>query len=283
MRRLPRPKFTALEILQLCISSIRDSDLKQRLDAVSSTIETAELDYIEHGLRADLYQISATESIKGIITSNEMRHIYKNTFVKSNKVRYIYNSIKSSPENDIYPLCGQRTVSTLDHYLPQSTYPALVITSSNLIPACSDCNKLKLDIRPSEQKDQILHPYFDDVDSHRWLFATVKETKPAALVFSPVPPDNWSEIKCQRVKTHFKTFGLGQLYASHSAVELNNIRFGLQQLAQRLSPVRLSPVQISNHLQESANSRAIACINSWQAATYAALAESEWFCKGGFL
>lgn len=82
MRRLPRPKFTALEILQLCISSIRDSDLKQRLDAVSSTIETAELDYIEHGLRADLYQISATESIKGIITSNEMRHIYKNTFVK---------------------------------------------------------------------------------------------------------------------------------------------------------------------------------------------------------
>ena len=38
------------------------------------------------------------------------------------------------------PFCGIGTVSTLDHYLPKSKYPALAITPKNMIPACRDCN-----------------------------------------------------------------------------------------------------------------------------------------------
>jgi hypothetical protein len=139
--------------------------------------------------------------------------------------------IKKLPANDICPMCGQRTVGTLDHYLAQSLHPALVVTPANLLPSCGDCNKAKLDAQPRAVIEQTLHPYFDDADDGVWLYANVEEGTPTALLFYPDPPTVWPETKQARVRLHFRTFGLGALYASHSAVELNNIRYGLQRIA----------------------------------------------------
>jgi hypothetical protein len=58
---------------------------------------------------------------------------------------------------------------------------------------------------------------------------------------------------------------------------MNDIRFGLIEMA-----ARNTPQQISDHLRREANSRAAAHANSWRRATYEALADSEWFCSGGF-
>lgn len=121
------------------------------------------------------------------------------------------------------------------------------------------------------------HPYFEDADDARWLFATVQETNPAALVFHPEPPDHWDEVKAERIKWHFGTYKLAELYASHAAVELNDIKYGLQKMAEGNTPEA-----ISEHLQSVAESRAAAHANSWRTATYEALAASEWFCSGGF-
>ena len=59
--------------------------------------------------------------------------------------RTIYDAIKLASPNGLCPLCGQRVVATLDHYLPKSRYAALAVNPANLIPACSDCNKAKSD------------------------------------------------------------------------------------------------------------------------------------------
>ncbi|NJC37167.1 hypothetical protein GGR60_001702 [Xanthomonas arboricola] len=215
--------------------------------------------------------------IGGRVTAGEMERVYKSTFVKSKATREIYGKIRAAPENDICPLCSQRTVSQLDHYLPQSAHPALTITPINLVPACSECNKNKLAIQANQQNDQTFHPYFEDCDDARWLYATVVETSPAALVFSPIPPPRWSDVKRQRVLAHFKLYKLGELYASHSAVELNDIRYGLVELAKKNTPH-----EVAEHLRSTARSRAHAHENSWRRATYEALAESLWFCSGGF-
>lgn len=279
MRKLPRPDITAVSALKACASSIRDPDLKGRLRNIENTVDDSEGIYRAYGESAELYRIEGGDNIDGLVTGDEMDRVYNNTFVKSVKTRSMYDRIKMACENDICPLCGQRTVFQLDHYLPISEFPVYGVTAINLVPACSDCNKLKLAHVPSSPGEQTLHPYFDDIEHERWLHATVQEVKPAALTFSVVPSITWRPVKTERVATHFKTFGLGALYATHAAVEINNMRHSLTKLLY----VPDSPHTISAYLRERADSCAAAHLNSWQTATYDALANSEWFCSGGFI
>lgn len=277
MRRLPRPAISSHHALMQCIGSIRNADLKARLTLAISTVVAAEATYTQHGDSSTLYLIPGSDGVAGHVTTAEMERVYKNTFVKSKATRDLYGALKSAPENDICPLCSQRTVSQLDHHLPQSAHPALTVTPINLVPACSECNHTKLATEAGHAGEQTFHPYFEDADDARWLFATVRETAPASIVFFPEPPGHWSEIRSQRINWHFSTYKLAALYASHAAVELNDIKFGLQLMAQRNSAEA-----ISEHLRGEAASRAAAHVNSWRRATYEALADSIWFCSGGF-
>lgn len=276
MRRLNRPHFAALDVLNLCVESIRDEDLTGRLSLVGDELTVAEASYVERANQQELFQIPQTIGI-GRVTVNEMKRVYKDTFAKSARTRKIYDQIKKLPVNDICPMCGQRTVGSLDHYLAQSLHSALVVVPVNLVPACNDCNKAKLDAQPGTAAEQTLHPYFDNVEGEMWLYAAVEETSPASLRFYPEAPADWPRLKRDRVYNHFRTFGLGALYASHSGAELTNIRYGLQRIAERGSSE-----QIRAELQSRAESAKAAHINSWQTAMYFALARSDWFCGGGF-
>ena len=59
---------------------------------------------------------------------------------KNGPGRATYDLLKLSAKGGFCPLCGQRNVSTLDHYLPKESYPDLSILPINLVRACSDCN-----------------------------------------------------------------------------------------------------------------------------------------------
>ena len=275
MRRLPCPTIPASEIVERCIESIRDQQLRGRLANALPLIEIAEQDYLAKGPLSDLYAIEGSNTIGGHVSTDEMRRVYKGTFVQSVRTRDIYDAIKKAPENDICPLCEQRTVSTLDHYLPQSNHPSLTVVTANLIPACSECNKIKLAMEAAAANDQTLHPYFDEIDDRRWLFARVQEKEPASLSFFAEPPVGPLQ---ERIIRHFRVFDLAKLYASHAAVEVNDLRFGLEKILRSGNPG-----DVGQHLRETAESRAQANPNSWRRATYEALAESEWFCSGGFL
>lgn len=278
MRHLPTPKAKVSEVIDLCVSSIRNSTLKAKLLTLKSAIVDSEKSYALLGSQASLFLHPACNNINGVATAKEMEDIYQNTFVRSTRTRNLYDAIKKSSPNDICPLCGQRTVSTVDHYLPKSIYADLAITPLNLLPSCADCNFSKRDVTARDPESQTLHPYFDNFDADKWLFAKLDQTSPAALVFFVECPDHWDEIQKSRMKNHFKIFKLAQLYASNSANELNNIRFYLQILA--ASPN--SSQNIKSHLEGMAKSYAANNKNSWQGATYEALASSDWFHAGGF-
>ncbi|WP_027834869.1 hypothetical protein [Maritalea myrionectae] len=276
MRKLDLPNKAASSVLALCIQSIRDAGLKERLTAAMDHIEFAEASYLEHAELGKLFQIVQEADVDGV-TAEEMKRVYKGTFARSKKTRHIYDLIKKLPANDICPMCGQRTVGTLDHYLAQSLHPALTITPANLLPSCADCNKSKLDAQPLQENEQTLHPYFDNVDDSAWLFAELLEESPAALRYVVKPPAGWSATKQERVLHHFVVFGLGALYASHSAAELVNIRYGLQRIS-KLGTAK----EVREHLQLQFESHQDAHPNSWQTAMYRALVASDWFCEGGF-
>ncbi|WPO48686.1 hypothetical protein [Pseudomonas sp. S1Bt23] len=278
MRSLPKPGITGTEALELCASSIRDDDLGDRMRLAVASVEAAEAVYAENGEGATLYAIARTRTVGGHVTGKEMERIYNGTFVKSSRTRNAYATLKKACVNDICPLCGQGTVRQLDHYLPITSYPVFGVTAINLVPACSDCNKYKLAHVPATAAEQTIHPYFDEVDDERWLFGEVVQGTPAAVRFSVIPPASWDAVKVERMRTHFRIYRLGALYATHAAVEIGNMRYGLRKMAVTAGFEQ----RVRQNLRGRAESCADVYENSWQRATFDALADSDWFCSGGF-
>lgn len=191
--------------------------------------------------------------------------------------RDIYDEIYESAPNGKCPLCAHRPVSSLDHYLPKAHYPALVVTPLNLVPSCGDCNKSKLNAIPLGADEVGFHPYYDNVDGEKWLYAKVVTSTPAAVVFIVQASAAWDNILTERVRNHFRDMGLGALYASEAADELSNIRHQFVGFHNAGGMQR-----VRHELEERAESCAEAQRNGWRTATYQAWAESDWFCDGGF-
>lgn len=106
------------------------------------------------------------------MTEEQLKNVYENKFAKKGQPgRKVYDKLMSKPAQGICPLCGQRVVSTLDHYLPKAHFPVLSVVPINLIPSCSECNKSKTDHVPENAEQQTLHPYYDDVEEEQWLYS----------------------------------------------------------------------------------------------------------------
>lgn len=278
MWKLTKPTRTIEETYTTCISRVRNVDLRDRLNLIKEEIIQASKAYETAATSVMLHTVATSDNIGGLVSVKEMQDVYTYRMAKKNRPgRPIYDELLSAPPHARCPLCGQRNVTTLDHHLPKTLYPALVVTPSNLIPSCSDCNKLKLTSIARNSKEETFHPYFDDVQDDLWLYAEVIESNPAALRFYVQPPIYWSELTAARAQRHFQILHLGELYASHAAVELINIRYNLIKLFEEAG---LEGVK--SHLARQAESSAYAFTNSWQTATYTALATNDWFCQGGF-
>lgn len=280
MRKLPHPPLRAYGVFAVCALSVQDLAHRTRLLGALDAVQTAEQNYLALGAVAQLFQFPAISHVGEWVAGAEMETLYTQTLSRQESTaRPYYDAMRGSAPNNICPYCGQRTVSTLDHYLPKSIHPALAVTPINLVPACSECNKVKLDFQPPTAKDQILHPYFDDVSAEVWLNASVQDVagRPV-LEFFAAPPKAWPVELANRLDTHLRRLKLPALYASHAAEELVNNREALQKLRNAGGPngVRL-------HCLEQEQSLRSVHRNNWQAAYYRALAISDWFCELGVL
>ena len=278
MIKLDRPIQEADDVFTTCISRVRDAQLKARLEGVKQAVVDASAEFDDAATHTRLHQIAPQGLVGGVVTQSEMEAVYTQRMARKGAPgRDIYDALFTSAPQGKCPLCGHRTVSTLDHHLPKAHYPALAVAPLNLVPACSDCNKSKLAGVPANANEETLHPYFDDIDDDRWLVAEVVHTHPAALRFSVGVPVHWSPMLAARVGWHFQVLGLGRLYSAEAADELLNIRHQLRSLH---ASGGVALVQIE--LQERAESCQEARRNGWRAATYEAFANSDWFCHGGF-
>jgi 5-methylcytosine-specific restriction endonuclease McrA len=280
MRKLAKPPHPPGEVFLTCISRVRNESLKARLEAVEPYIIAAATAFDVAATNVQLHTIPTHSDVGGRVrvTKDEMVAVYDGRMVhKESPGRQIYDEIITAPAQGRCPLCGQRDVTTLDHHLPKTHFPSLAVVPANLVPSCSDCNKVKLSVVPQTQEEQTLHPYYDDVENDRWLEATVVESRPAALTFEVRPPATWGNTKSLRATNHFAVFKLGPLYSSQAAAELSNIRHFL-----RVVHCQAGPEGVRNHLAEMSTSCEEANLNSWQTATYRALSSSQWYCEGGF-
>lgn len=278
MKRLNPPVFTAAQAVEACASGITIVERATTLREALPVIEAAEQEYRSLGAAGNLYRIDETGEVTPHLNADLMSLIYNRHFVRAGSPsRTLYEQIRMAPEHGICPLCGQRIVATIDHYLPQTRHPRLTLTPINLVPACSDCNKRKLARSPQSAQEQSLHPYFDDLGNERWLVAEVRPSVPPTITFGVRPPAAWSQVLTARVEHHFSMMGLAELYAAQAASELADISYSLAEVgdAAGVEGVR-------GHLGRELRSRIARDANSWQTALYETLAGSDWFCAEGF-
>ena len=277
MLSITPPTETATDSFAACISIVENPGLRRRLECISGYIERADSAFQAHARTATLYMLRGEDGVDGSVTTEEMKQLYESRMVRRNTPgRRIYDIILSSAPRGLCPLCAHRTANTLDHHLPKAIYPALAVAPANLVPACGECNKVKLSEVPRTARKQTLHPYFDAIDSEPWLTARVVQEKPTAAVFFVAPPATWSLVLQSRVKHHFKTLKLDSLYASQAATELAAIRHRLTKL---FAVGGAEAVQ--EHLKEDAESRNADRLNSWMTALYKAWAGSSLVLQPG--
>jgi 5-methylcytosine-specific restriction endonuclease McrA len=279
MRPLPKPDTDAGDFFILCLSKIRNPDLKARLTAVKAQIVTAASGFETAVEATQLHHFSPHSGVGPHVTTEEMVNVYTSRMAKEGTPgRELYDQLLTAPPQGQCPLCGQRDVASLDHHLPKMQFPQLAVLPTNLIPACSNCNRVKLSQTPQTSAEETLHPYYDQVNTDRWLCASVAHSQPAAVSFQVVWPPGWNTLTHQRMQHHFTTFELAPLYATHAAVELNNMRLSLTELF-----ATGGAQAVRQHLEMNARSCQHAQLNSWQTALYNALANDTWFHAGGFI
>lgn len=278
MKRLNPPAFAAAQAVEACASGITIAERATVLRQALPVIEVAEQEYRTLGAAGELYRMVETDGVTPLLDADLMSVIYKRHFVRAGSPsRPLYEQIRMTPEHGICPLCKQRVVATVDHYLPQSRHPKLTLTPINLVPACSDCNKNKLAHSAQSAHEQSLHPYFDNLGNERWLVVEVRPSVPPTILFGVRPPNSWSPVLAARVEHHFSMMGIAKLYSAQAACELADIAYSLTEVGDAVGADG-----VRAHLGRELRSRSARDANSWQTALYEALACSDWFCEEGY-
>jgi hypothetical protein len=273
VRALDPPGRTIQEALSCCITGINDKERLLRF--VSRMTQIAKADVIMRAALAGGQHNALYPSVFAAprpLTAADMKWLYDQRMVQSARGREIYDEIKLAAAGEC-PLCGQRDVTTLDHYYPKATWPALAVSPTNLVPSCLQCNTTKnaTDVRG-------FHPYFDELGTGRWLVATLVEINPLRAAFHIQPLPTWPRTLAQRTSDHFRLLRLSSLYAQHAGSEMRAIRRRLERLQ-----IRRGVTAVREHLEDEADSRLTDEPNSWRSALYETLASTSAYYTGGFL
>ncbi|WP_371069327.1 hypothetical protein [Sediminibacillus sp. JSM 1682029] len=274
MRTLPKPSFSTGEVLLKCISNYSDTELLNRFTNSKEEIVDWS-NFLEEKINNnEVYTIEEGVTPREI-TDTEMVKVYKDKFSKQKQPgRTYYDKLMNLPINDMCPICGYRTVDSLDHYLPKEKYPIFSISPINLIPTCMGCNKKKFSDAPTRPEEEYIHPYFDNIENDLWLYAEIIEELPISVLYKVKPHNSWDDVMSERVTKHFKRFKLGQLYSSYASEELSGKIFSLKQ-----SFEQGGTSVVKRELQKEVESLRFSHVNSWKTALYTALYESDWFCE----
>lgn len=272
MINLNKPNVDMDLLANICIDSMNNGDRKNRLQASKSEISQSVVEYDDCACNGQLYTIREHDVLKNGATKDDMKYLYECRFVQG-PGRDFYNAIMLLAPNKKCPYCGHRDATTLDHYMPKSKYPTYAITSTNLIPSCGVCNHIKNDTPFFRREDEVIHPYFDDFAAKdKWLYARVIEGDAIGFTFFVNAPDTWSKEKIDRITYHFRVFELNKLYQLNAADEFVPC-FGRVKRIYKRGGKKAAVEELKDDIKDRDELRK----NTWQAAMYKALIDSEWF------
>lgn len=274
MRSTLRPSFTQTQIFDACLKRMHGGPRKDRIIANKSKVERASVTYAAAGSSGTINGISQAKSsvLKDGATAEDMQWFYEQRLVKGKSGRIYYDKLKTANRGTRCALCNVKQATTLDHHLPQSSYPVFTVTPDNLLPACLPCNKIKL-----ASVDLSLNTYFDDLGSGPWLKATIVPIRPLVIDFDIVAQPSWSASLTAKALSHFELFGLREVYSFEANRHFSGVRGIL------LYTLRTQGADgLRSYLTDQADSWQGGEPYSPEAAFYRAACSSPWFYGGGF-
>jgi len=275
--KLPAPQLNAVEVFNDCVRGFASAELREKFFSVSADFYSSFKEYSQKASAAELHGFRACahggreQRINGEITKGDLYALYNSQMVPEGCAgRSHYNLLMISAPLNKCPYCGIGRVSTLDHYLSKSRYPAFAVLPENLVPACADCNKVKGG-GVFEADSATLHPYFEPVAIFRecWLKAEVHNQSPVVVSFKVIPPHAWEEALKKRIVNHFEDFELARRFSVEAASEIASIEAIFQ--------IMHGPEDKKTHVANTAQAEFRLNSNSWKAAMYSALSKSDWF------
>ncbi|MDW3689198.1 HNH endonuclease signature motif containing protein [Cupriavidus sp. CV2] len=280
MRKISRPTHDANEVFELCVNSISDMSLRERLLNIGPKIAHGYTEYDDFATATQLHAVpqilGKNDHIAiGEVTKGELKGLYTSHMVPDGKpARRIYDELRALAQK--CPLCGIGQVKTLDHYLPKSKYPQYSVLPINLVPACRDCNTEKLANTTEEAHNQTIHPYFDGAHffTDRWVMAEIQQTSPVSVVFYSEPPASWDDISKLRAAAHLSSYKLTDRFSIEVATEISSLQYILTEAPDSHTRRDLLLTRFEAYQKISKN--------SWQTALHHALSDSEWYCDVGY-
>ena len=281
MRRLARPDMDTKTVYESCVSEVLDPALNTRLTDAKTVLLDIGSQYISRAPLNELHLSDASkwgkedQIVVAGLTKKELTGLYSTHMVKSEDMaRTFYDKLMLAPQSRC-PYCGFGQVSTLDHFLPKSYYPAFSVLPANLVPSCKDCNTGKGSGKLTAN-NQVAHPYFesDQIEKELWLHVVVHHTSPASVEYIIRTPLDWPPDLAARVINHFRDLDLASRYGVQAGREVISIASYLDKLT--------TPDSVRKHLRITSEVEMELHKNSWEAALYAGLAASDWYCDGGW-
>lgn len=263
------PSVTTREVFEACSNGTSVLSTRLRKAVESMEINAVQLqEAVEH---AECWGLGPKDFPLAEATDEDVRQAYSTRLVRGCG-RPVYDKILGAALRHQCPYCGYGIVTTLDHFLPKSTFGALALEPWNLVPACKDCNHT-LSVDSAESADtEFIHP-FVWVDDTAWLTATILHGDEPVADFAVARPADWSDETFNRVDSHFSRLDLGNRYAEISAATIHEITFSVQHIC---SAGR--PGDIRDHLVEQTRVQISAYgLNHWRTALFRALADDEWY------
>jgi len=268
-------------VLDLCSSTYKKNDLKQRFEHVSKHTKNMDSLYKQHATQTTLFQFPKKQLSKYGVSDKEFEDIYNDKLVAKNASgRDVYMRIKNlcTIHQNRCPSCARREVSTLDHFLPKSIFPELSISPLNLIPNCLECNKSKLTYVANNSESELIHPYFDNIDSEKWLFAKLIGEKEMVVEYFVKKPESWSETLFKRVRNHINIYELDLLFSSNAINLLHNHKQAFKNLRNQKNGVSV----LKEHILLLYNSFNENNLNSFETALFYALIDNDEFYESNF-
>lgn len=277
MIEMNRPPEPFEKVWDETMKGVGDPAVHSRLSALKTQAHAASDAYVVAAKKQAYSSVDRSGGVKFTQhTKADLVSLYESGLVRHKDGRDIYDRLKLAAPGGICPMCGDRAVENLDHYLPKSKYPALSIAPDNLVPCCRDCNTEKQNKVPVSDGGTFLNPYFDRPNTGTWLIAVVRQGPIPSTVFMVRPLANWDSTLASRVEHHFSKLKLASYYGKKAA-RLHSSKRKLY--ADLLANV--GPSAVRTHIETDADSAADAQLNGWEAATYTAWASSDWYCRTG--
>lgn len=124
------------------------------------------------------------------------------------------NAICQTNNDFTCPYCEFGEVSSLDHYLPKSTFPEFSVYPKNLIPCCQVCNQNKGKDWEYGRKTN-LNPYLDDINISDFIHAEFKlEDGKIAVLYEMKNKILVSQELFDIIQEHFSSMKLAERYAA---------------------------------------------------------------------